>query len=84
MGGACGFFKNFPFQRLHFILHEAVQDVDLHMSAWLCLLLVSVRPCSEFISILKFSWNLEGREEGMGLTCFSFFFTDYTEKMQLS
>lgn len=26
-----------------------------------------------------FSWNLEGREEGVGLTCFSFyFFTDFT------
>lgn len=26
-----------------------------------------------------FSWNLEGWEERVGLTCFSFFFTDFTE-----
>lgn len=26
-----------------------------------------------------FSPVLEGREEGVGLTCFSFFFTDHTE-----
>lgn len=30
--GACGFFKNFPLQRLHFIPHEAVQDFDLHLA----------------------------------------------------
>lgn len=45
--------------------------------------LVSVRSSSEFISYSKlFSWNLKGREEGMGLTCFSFFCR--LQRMQLS
>lgn len=49
-GRACGFLKNFPLQRLHFILHEAAQDSDLHMSAWLfCSASECVRPCSDFV-----------------------------------
>lgn len=32
------FLKNFPLQRLHFILREAFQDFGFHINAWLCLL----------------------------------------------
>lgn len=42
-GGHVVFLKNFPLQRLHFIPLEAVQDFDLHLSAWLCLLFLLVR-----------------------------------------
>lgn len=44
-------------------------------------LLVSVWDLAVSLSAYSkfFSWNLEGWEERVGLTCFSFFFTDFTE-----
>lgn len=79
MGWACGFLKNFPLQRLHFIPLEAVQDFDLHLSAWLCLLFLLVREWDLAVSLSAY-WTkifpliLEGRAEGVGLTCLSFIF----------
>lgn len=62
------FLKNFPLQRLHFILHEAAQDFDLHLSAWLsvfCSASECVKHCSEFF--LEFGGK---GGKGMGLYLF--------------
>lgn len=49
-------------------------------------LLVSVWDLAVSLSAYSkfFSWNLEGWEERVGLTCFSFFFLQTSQRMQLS
>lgn len=74
--GVCGFFKNFPLQRLHFIPHEAVQNFDLHLALGSAFCSPSVWDPA--VSLSAYSSNispliLQGWEEGAGLTCQLFF-----------
>lgn len=71
----CGF-KKLSFAEVS-VPHEAVEDSDLHRVLSSALLGVWDVQWSELISGLRLVPGVEGG--GVGLTCFSFFFPDYTE-----
>lgn len=82
--GACGFFKEFSFAVASFHPSWSCSGFWLAYKrlALPSVLLVNVWDLAVSLSAYtskNFSPILVGREEGVGLTCFSLFFTDYTE-----
>lgn len=84
MGGGMWVFKEFSFAEASFHPSWSCSGFWLAYKrlALPSVLLVSVWDLAVYphnTQVNFFSPVLEGREEGVGLTCFSFFFTDHTE-----